>query len=130
VTSLFPPLYGGWITPYYGGCSRLKQQERGGTSMVIMTEREKLRMIAELLNQEQISPVSRDVSTRSRDQKGRFQKESRRQEKSKYESARIIKLKKVRGSYGTYIVKTKILTEGEFDLIIIFGLMIILSVIF
>jgi hypothetical protein len=130
VTSFFPPHYGKWITPSYGGNSHQNQEERGGTSMIIMTEREKLRIIAQLLNQEATSPVSRDVRTRSRDQKGGFQKESRHQEKSKFESVRIIKLKKVKGSYGTYIVKTKILTEGELDLIIIFGLMIILSVIF
>ncbi|MBT2680075.1 hypothetical protein J7E38_13755 [Bacillus sp. ISL-35] len=98
--------------------------------MIMMTEREKLRIIAELLNQYPEAPLKKDVSSRSRDQIGRFQKESRRQEKSKYESVRIIKLKKVKGSYGTYIVKTKILTEGEVDIIIIFGLLIVLSVIF
>lgn len=85
------------------------------SGVFMITERKKLRIIAQLLKQKSEVQWKKDVSSRSRDQKGRFHKESRCQEKSKYESVRIIKLKKVKGSYGTYVIKTKILTESGLD---------------
>lgn len=81
--------------------------------MIVMTETEKLRIISELLNQESELSKLKDVSMRTRDQKGRFRKESRRQVASKYGSVREIKLVKVKGSYGTFLVKTRLLSEED-----------------
>ncbi|MCM3663431.1 hypothetical protein M3204_03375 [Mesobacillus subterraneus] len=54
---------------------------------------------------------------------GRFKKESRRQEASIYESVRRIKLKKVKGSYGTYVVKKRILSEE--DMACMYGIIVV-----
>lgn len=51
-------------------------------------------------------------------------------EESKYGSGRKIKLVKVKGSYGTYLVETKFLTEGEKDLLLMAGFLIVMAILF
>jgi hypothetical protein len=49
---------------------------------------------------------------------------------SKYASVRDIKLVKVKGTYGTYLIKTKIFSEEEMDLLLIAGILFLLALIF
>lgn len=45
-------------------------------------------------------------------------------------SVREIKLVKVKGTYGSYLVRTKWMNDGEKDLLLIAGTIILLSIIF
>jgi hypothetical protein len=99
--------------------------------MLTVEEQQKLKKILELLNEKEVRNSSIDVSGRLRDEKGRFRPSSDRQvEESKYETGREIKLIKVKGSYGTYLVKTKWLSDGEMDLLLIAGILFLLALIF
>jgi hypothetical protein len=100
--------------------------------MLTMEEQQKLKKLLELLYDEKGERNSSiDVSGRLRDEKGRFRPSSDRQvEESKYESGREIKLVKVKGSYGTYLVKTKWLSDGEMNLLLIAGILFLLALIF
>lgn len=57
----------------------------------------------------QIEQEKLDVSNRHRDHLGRFAK----MEELKSFSSRFIKLKKIRGSYGSYKIKERWLTDDE-----------------
>lgn len=48
----------------------------------------------------------------------------------KYGSVREIKCVKVKGSYGSYFVQTKFLSDGERDLLIMTGFLIVMALIF
>lgn len=45
-------------------------------------------------------------------------------------AVREIKLVKVKGTYGSYLVRTKWMNDGEKDLLLIAGIIILLSIIF
>jgi hypothetical protein len=99
--------------------------------MLTMEEQQKLKRILELLDEKEVRTSKIDVSGRLRDEKGRFRPSSDRQvEESKYESGREIKLVKVKGTYGTYRVKTKWLSDEEMDLLLVMGFLLVLAIIF
>ncbi|HWK24887.1 MAG TPA: hypothetical protein VNS08_17880 [Ureibacillus sp.] len=99
--------------------------------MMSMNERQRLIKILELLNEEEeIEKRKIDVSNRLRDQQGRFlpsQSESKTKEES---PSRSIKLVKVKGSYGTYMVKEQWLSEEEKGRLMALGVIILLAIIF
>jgi hypothetical protein len=73
--------------------------------MLTMTEQERLIRILELLKEEQSIHKGLDVSVRQRDVQGRFlpnESASRNREESPLRSIRLVRVK---GSYGTYLVK-------------------------
>ena len=96
-----------------------------------MNERQRLIKILELLNEEEeIEQRKIDVSDRLRDQQGRFlpsQSESKTKEEL---HSRSIKLVKVKGSYGTYVVKEHWLNEEEKGRLMALGVIILLAIIF
>ncbi|KIL71974.1 hypothetical protein [Bacillus badius] len=99
--------------------------------MLTIEERRQLKNLLELLNEEEETVNNRDVSNRSRDEKGRFlPKEELVLEESPSHSARKIKLVKMKGTYGSYFVHTKRFTDGEKDFLLVFGFLVILSFIF
>ncbi|UAT29486.1 hypothetical protein K7T73_12840 [Bacillus badius] len=99
--------------------------------MLTVEERRQLKSLLELLDQEEQKTNKRDVSNRSRSQDGRFLPESKMPvEDLPSSSARKIKLVKVKGSFGTYLVQTKWLTEAEKDILIVCGLLGLLALIF
>lgn len=99
--------------------------------MLTAKEKQKLKQILELLDEKEVKTIKIDVSGRLRDEKGRFRSKSERQEEaSKYASSRKIKLVKVKGSYGTYLVQTKLFSDGELDLLLISGFLIVMALLF
>jgi hypothetical protein len=73
-----------------------------------------------------------DVRNRERDEKGRFlpDRKERTPAASRYESVREIKLIKVKGTYGTYKVKSKWMkTEEKTYLYFFFGVLILALII-
>lgn len=75
--------------------------------MLTIEEQEKLKMILQLMDSSSAKKkVSRniDVSERTRDDQGRFAME---EEESPSGSVREIRVVKVKGTYGTYLVQTK-----------------------
>jgi hypothetical protein len=86
--------------------------------MLTLEERRQLMRI--LLEDSAEVPIP-DVSNRSRDEKGRFLPERKREE-SRSPSGREIKLVKVKGSYNSYRVKTRWLSKEEkIHLYLVFG---------
>ncbi|MEK4028323.1 hypothetical protein MKZ02_07085 [Pseudobacillus sp. FSL P4-0506] len=68
---------------------------------------------------------------RSRDEKGGFlPEEEQLPEESSLNSVRKIKVVKRKGSYGTYLVYTKFLSDGEKDILIVLGILTLLAVLF
>jgi hypothetical protein len=80
--------------------------------MTSIEERRQLLRIMDLLEEDTGTTSNIDVSNRSRDVKGRFLPE-RKKEESRSPSVRNIRLVKVRGSYGTFKVKTKWFSNEE-----------------
>jgi hypothetical protein len=104
--------------------------------MLTPHETEKLRMILEILTQDQdYNNRSRiDVSHRSRDERGRFlPNDFNKQEELLLELSdedvppREFKLVKVEGTYGTYVVKEKMKFS---DIMVIGGIVISLVIVY
>ena len=94
--------------------------------MLSLRDQEKLKALMILLGdseQEQEKKESNiDVSNRARDELGRFA----RVEDLASESAREIRLVKVKGSYGTYLVQTKTTWKDKLYIGIFIGLIFLI----
>lgn len=96
---------------------------------------EERRQLALMLQEDTISNTEKKRRSeeweRERDEKGRFlpKQKERKQVESRYESCREIKLVKVKGSYGTFKVKTKMLSTGEWTYLIFFVGFMVLAII-
>jgi hypothetical protein len=102
--------------------------------MLTPHETEKLRMILEILKEDSMySRKQVDVSHRSRDEKGRFlPNDFNKQgelllELSDDDFPREIKIVKIKGTYGTYIVKEKMKFS---DIMVIGGIVISLVIVY
>lgn len=99
----------------------------GGTSALLtMREKEKLEALMTLIEVPQEGRKNKksqiDVSERNRDELGRFEKE----EALESDSGREIILVKVKGSYGTYLVRDKITWKDRlFIFVVLFIIFII-----
>ncbi|AGK52058.1 hypothetical protein B1NLA3E_01370 [Bacillus sp. 1NLA3E] len=97
--------------------------------MLTQQNQRKVKLIMELLKvDEEVKNNQIDVSNRSRDKKGRYQSEQK-EEESKYESAREIILVKVKGSYGTYLVKDRLIDEHVIGAFVLLGIIAVASII-
>jgi hypothetical protein len=77
-----------------------------------MLSLEERRQLMKILLEEDTSTTNIDVSNRSRDEKGRFLPEPKKAV-SRSQSVRPIKLKKIKGSYNSYLVKTRWLSTKD-----------------
>lgn len=112
--------------------------------MLTINERAKLKEILKFISDEKPAPKTSnrkisniDVINRLRDEKGRFlpnhNQRSFIKEESQLESDRLdkpIKLVKVKGSYGTYVIKERWFTEEERSILCMFAAITILVVLF
>ena len=98
--------------------------------MISMNERQRLIKILELLNEEETVQKKIDVSNRLRDEQGRF-RPNQSESKTKEElPLRSIKVVKVKGTYGTYLIKEPWLTEEAIGAILTVGIIALLVMIF
>lgn len=99
--------------------------------MMTQQEKQKFQLLMELLDMEMETYRKIDVSERSRDQYGRFQEESKpKTVESKLESDRKFKVVKVKGTYGTYLIKDRIFDANDVDILWIGGLLLVLTLVF
>lgn len=99
--------------------------------MLSIEEQIKLKRILEMISEDnqKVVPNHPSVSERLRDEKGRFlPNESPSRNKEEYPS-RSIKVVKVKGTYGTYVVKEKVLDESFFHTLLTLGTVVFLSMI-
>lgn len=96
--------------------------------MLTIKEREDLKMIMKMMSEGESLKKKRniDVSYRTRDIRGRFQSESKKKEVF---NLRSIRVKKVKGTYGTYKIKTKWFSESEKDIIIVSMILLFYTII-
>jgi hypothetical protein len=98
--------------------------------MLTIQEQEKMKKILEVLNEEQSLKRKRRISERSRDEQGKFLPESPTRVESKSYSDRLIKVVKAKGSYNTYLIKERLLTDSEKDILAAIGVIILFAIIF
>src|SRR5216117_77875 len=97
--------------------------------MISMNERQRLIKILELLNEEETVQKKVVVSNRLRDEQGRF-RPNQLESKTKEElPLRSIKVVKVKGTYGTYLIKERWLNNEEKGRLMALGAIILLAII-
>ena len=102
--------------------------------MMTSLERQQLRRLLDALDESDGQPSykrKQRENSRHRDEKGRYTRDPAKVEAEALE-LRWGKtyLKKVKGSYGTYLVKRKWLTKGEEDLLIVGAILFVMWLIF
>ena len=97
--------------------------------MISAEERTRLIKILERLNEEEIVQKKIDVSDRLRDEQGRFLPNQSESEIKEELPLRSIKLVKVKGTYGTFKVKEKWLSDEEKGRVMALGTIVILAIV-
>ena len=102
--------------------------------MISLEEKVKvLKLLAELSDMEEEKKVNRtsniDVSNRLRDEQGRFLPNESRSEKKEELPSRSIRLVKVKGTYGTYLVKDREPLERAWGTVVTFATILFLLII-
>src|SRR5690606_1658247 len=100
--------------------------------MLSMEEQAKLRKILSMISEDVPEKVSNgpNVSNRLRDQQGRFLPDKLKLRNKEELPLRSIKVVKVKGTYGTYLIKDRIFDESAFHMLITLGTIAILTILF